>query len=124
MDTQEKTLAEQFRSLQIATHRYLRGQYRKVAEEANKESRKAIMDKLFASLSEEEQKTMRSYLERVVEALKAETKESDDNADYELPFDDGRMGFYPHFGGFEHMGRRHGGHGHSGERPNGCAMPY
>ena len=119
MDTKEKTLAEQFRLLQIATHRYLRGQYRKAAEDANRESRKAIIDKLFASLSEEEQKTMRSYLERIVEALKAETKNSDEDMDYEFPFDDCCMGFHPHFGGFGHMGRRHG-----GGRVNGFVIPY
>ncbi|MDR1248495.1 MAG: hypothetical protein LBK63_04240 [Treponema sp.] len=43
MDIQEKTLAEQFRSLQIAAHRYLRWQYRKAAEETHKE----VTDKIF-----------------------------------------------------------------------------
>ena len=119
MDTKEKTLAEQFRLLQIATHRYLQGQYRKAAANANKESRKAIIDKLFAGLSEEEQKTMRSYLERIVEALKAETKESDEDMDDEFPFYDGCMGFHPHFGGFGHMGRRH-----RGEGVKGFVIPY
>jgi hypothetical protein len=129
MDTQEKTLAEQFRSMQIAAHRYLRGQCRKAAEETHREKRKEVTDKIFACLSEEEQTTMRSYLERVVEALKSEIKESDED-DYDFPFDNDPMefallpGFYRHPGGFGHPGRRSGAHGHGCERMNGFMMPF
>jgi hypothetical protein len=125
MDTQEKTLAEQFRSLQIAAHRYLRGERRKAAEETRRE----VTDKIFACLSEEEQTTMRSCLERVVEALKSETKESDDE-DYDFPFDNDpmefarRLGFYRHLNGFGHSGRRSGAHGHGCERVSGFMMPF
>jgi hypothetical protein len=124
MDTQEKTLAEQFRSMQIAAHRYLRGERRKAAEEAHRE----VSAKIFACLSEEEQAAMRSYLERVVEALQSETKESDEEDDF--PFDNDLMefaqlpGFYRHMGGFGHPGRRSGAHGHGGERMNGFMMPF
>jgi hypothetical protein len=140
MDTQEKTLAKQFCSLRIAAHHYLRGRYRKAAEERSKESReeirkaaeetnKEIMDKIFSCLSEEEQKTMRSYLKRVVEALKSETKESDDD-DYDFPFDKAPMDFvrlmdlYHHRDGFGYPCRRYGAHGHGGERMNGFMMPF
>ncbi|MDR1352166.1 MAG: hypothetical protein LBK05_02695 [Treponema sp.] len=124
MDTQEKTLAEQFRSLQIAAHRYLRGQYRKAAEETSKESRKEIADKIFSCLSEEEQKNMRSYLERVAGALKSETKETGDGG-YDFPFDGDFMdfvrlpGFCRYMGGFGHPGRRSGIYGHGCERMHG-----
>jgi hypothetical protein len=123
MDTQEKNLAEQFRSLRIATHRYLRGQYRKAAEETNRENRKEIIDKIFSCLSAEEQKTMCSYLERVAESLKSETKESEDDC-YDFPFNDGYMSFHPHFGGFGHSRPPFCHHGHRGERTRGFAMPF
>jgi hypothetical protein len=117
MDTQEKTLVEQLRSLRIATYRYLRGQYRKAAEETSKESRKKIMENIFACLSEEEQKTMGSYLDRIVEALKSETKESDD---YDVLFDKDPMDFVRLLGFYRHMG----GFGHGSERMNGFMMPF
>jgi hypothetical protein len=123
MYTQEKTLAELFRSLQNAAHRYLWGWYRKVAEETSKERQKEIMDKIFSCLSEEEQKTMRGYIERIVEALKSEIKETDGD-DYDFPFDNAHMDFvrllgFKHMGGFCHGGRFGAHHGHGGERMNG-----
>jgi hypothetical protein len=130
MNTQEKTMAEQFRSLRIAAHRYLRSQYQKVAEKTTKESReeirkaneeinKDITDKIFACLSEEEQKTMRSYLERMVETLKSETKESAED-DYDFPIDKDPVGFARLMGFYHHMG----GFGRGGERMNGFMMPF
>jgi hypothetical protein len=120
MNTKEKTLAEQFRSLQAATHRYLRSQFRKAAEE----NRKEITDKIFVCLSEEEQKTMGSYIERVVEALRTETTESGED-EYDFPVDGGGMGFFPHMGGFGHADHRYAGiRSHGGERMNGFAMPF
>jgi hypothetical protein len=101
MNTKEKTLAEQFRTLQVATRRYLCSQYRRAEEE----NRKETIDKMFACLSDDEQKTMRSYIERVVDALKAETKESGED-EYDFLFDGGGMGFDPRIGGFGHSGRR------------------
>jgi hypothetical protein len=136
MDTQEKTLAEQFRLLQITARRYFREQYRKAAEKTSKEKREEIrkafeevnketMDKIFACLSEEEQKNMRSYFERIVEALKSEIKESGSD-DYDFPFDNNPLSFlrlldFNHIGGF---GSRFGAHGHGGERMNGFMMPF
>jgi hypothetical protein len=128
MDTQEKTLAELFRSLQIAAHRYLREHYRKVVEEAGKESRKEIIDKIFGCLSEEEQKNMRSYIERVVEALKPETNGTcsaeSGEGDYDFPFGNGHMGFYPCMGGFRHHGHWAGAHEHGGKLMDGFIMPF